>query len=238
MNTFVREAYTMAKDKCIADFLFEQGFNTPPSERVARETLIAGGLTNSTKRNICSDKLRRAQEMLALSLFRACSDHRCQLLATLEAGTRRVVTVADAGCQICGGKKARRSVAWAAYRLGLMGINRVLVIGGTPAEHDEISKHVRSRGSGRDRGRGGSPGQAAMEFRFVDGTRPGRASEAAAALMRWADLVVIWANAPLKHSVSATYAACAAGCREHARLVYASCTGAAAMLDQVVSGIA
>lgn len=216
----------MAKDKCIADFLIEQGFNTVASERAARETLIAGGLTNSTKRNISCDKLARARETLARTLFRVCTDERCQLLASLEAGARRTVTVTGAGCQVCGGKKAKRSVEWASYQLGSAGISRVLVVGGTRAEHDEILRHACLSGIGQ----GG-----ATEFRFVDGTKPGRASEAASAYLSWADLVVIWTNTPLKHTISGTYMA---GRRQCSKVVFANCTGAAAMLDQIVSGIA
>ncbi len=228
----------MAKDRCIADFLFEQGFNTVGSERAARETLMASGLTNSTKQNMSCDKLPRARKALASALFRACDDPKCQVMASLEAGTRRVVTVGMDGCEICGGKKAWRSLAWAAQRLGMLGISRVLVVGGTRAEHDEISRYACSRGWGRGCG---------VEFRFVDGTRPGRASEVADAFMSWAHLVVIWANTPLKHTVSNTYTAVrrerggGPGGKpgaERGRVVYASHTGAAAMLDQIVAKVA
>ena len=210
----------MAQDVAIADLLTQEGFDTLPAFQTAREVLISKGLTSARKTNIHIAKLPRVREALAGELYRACSDPLCQAMAELECGSRQVVTVSPAGCRICGGNNSRRCLEVASHLFQQHGIFRVLIVGGTNADHVEIARQVRGK---------------SVEFRFVDGTRAGRATQLAEAYTWWADLVVIWTNKPLKHSVSNTYT----GNRNAAgRVVYANRTGAAAMISQVARQIA
>jgi len=210
----------MAQDIAIADLLTQEGFDTLPAFQTAREVLISKGLTNARKTNIHVAKLPRVREALAGELYRACSDPLCQTIARLECGSRQVVTVSPAGCRICGGKNSRRCLEAASRLFQQHGICRVVIVGGTNTDHEEIARQARGK---------------SIEFRFVDGTRAGRATRIAGANIRWADLVVIWTNKPLKHSVSNTYT----GDRNRAgRVVYANRTGVAAMISQVVRQIA
>ncbi|MBP7868980.1 MAG: hypothetical protein KA002_02835 [Firmicutes bacterium] len=210
----------MAQDIAIADLLTQEGFDTLPAFQMAREVLIGRGLTNARKTNIHVAKLPRVREVLAGELYRACSDPLCQTIAKLECGSRQVVTVSPAGCRICGGRNSRRCLDAASRLFQQHGIFRVVIVGGTNTDHEEIARQARGK---------------SVEFRFVDGTRAGRAAQLAGANIRWADLVVIWANKPLKHSVSITYT----GNRNRAgRIVYANRTGVAAMISQVARQIA
>ena len=210
----------MAQDIAIADLLTQEGFDTLPAFQSAREVLISKGLTNAGKTNISAAKLPRVREVLAGELYRACSDPLCQTMARLECGSRKIVPVSSAGCRICGGKTSRRCMEAASRLLAQHGICRVVIVGGTSADHDEIAREARGK---------------SVKFRFVDGTRAGRATKLARAHISWADLVVIWTNKPLKHSVSNTYT----GNRSMAgRIVYANRTGVAAMISQVARQIA
>ena len=210
----------MAHDIAIADLLTQEGFDTLPAFQMAREVLIGRGLTNARKTNIHVAKLPRVREVLAGELYRACSDPLCQTMAKLECGSRRIVTVSPVGCRICGGKSLRRCLEVASRLFQQHGIFRVLIVGGTNTDHEEIERQARGK---------------SVLFRFVDGTRAGRATQLAEAYVRWADLVVIWTNKPLKHSVSITYT----GNRNRAgRIVYANRTGVAAMISQVARQIA
>jgi len=210
----------MAQDIAIADLLTHEGFDTLPAFQTAREVLISKGLTSARKTNIHIAKLPRVREVLAGELYRACSDPLCQTMAKLECGSRRIVTVSPVGCRICGGKSLRRCLEVASRLFQQHGIFRVLIVGGTNTDHEEIERQARGK---------------SVLFRFVDGTRAGRATQLAEAYVRWADLVVIWTNKPLKHSVSNTYT----GNRNRAgKVVYASRTGVAAMISQVARQIA
>jgi len=210
----------MAQDIAIADLLTQEGFDTLPAFQTAREVLISKGLTNARKTNIHVDKLPRVREALAGELYRACSDPLCQTMAKLECGSRQIVTVSPAGCRICGGKNSRRCLEAAGRLFQQHGILRVVIVGGTNTDHEEIARQVRGK---------------SVEFRFVDGTRAGRAARLAEANIRWADLVVIWTNRPLKHSVSNTYTGNRNG---DGRVVYANRTGVAAMISQVARHMA
>jgi hypothetical protein len=95
-----------------------------------------------------------------------------------------------------------------------------VILGGTRAGQREIAAYASSSN---------------VEFRFVDGTKHGRASQLAAPYSRWADLIVVWANTPINHTVSRTYKGV---CSESTKLVYATRTGVAGMFDEVVRQIA
>jgi hypothetical protein len=210
----------MAQDISIAALLAEEGFNTLAASRSARETLVRNGLTNHRKKNISVQKLSRVREVLVRELYRVCDDPWCQAIAGMEARGREIVTVAEDGCQVCRGAKSCRSLKAAALVFEKRQIRRVVIVGGTKAGHNEIAAHA--CGSG-------------VEFRFVDGTKPGRASQLAAEYARWADLMIVWANTPIKHTVSYTYKG---ACPKSTRLVYATRTGVAGMLYEVISQIA
>ena len=199
----------MAQDIAIADLLTQEGFDTLPAFQTAREVLIGKGLTSARKTNIHVAKLPRVREVLAGELYRACSDPLYQTIAKLECGSRQIVTVSSAGCRICGGKNSQRCLEAASRLFQQHGICRVVIVGGTNTDHEEIARQARGK---------------SVEFRFVDGTRAGRATQLAEAYIRWADLVV-----------SNTYT----GNRNRAgKVVYANRTGVAAMISQVARQIA
>ncbi len=210
----------MAQDMPIGALLAEEGFNTVASSRAAREALVRYGLTNHRKKNITVQKLSRVREILTREFYRACDDPWCQTVGVLEAEGREIVTVAGDACQVCGGKKSCRSLKVAALVFEKRQIRRVVILGGTRAGQREIAAYASSSN---------------VEFRFVDGTKHGRASQLAAPYSRWADLIVVWANTPINHTVSRTYKGV---CSESTKLVYATRTGVAGMFDEVVRQIA
>lgn len=210
----------MAQDMPISALLAEEGFNTVASSRAAREALVRHGLTNHRKKNITVQKLSRVHEVLTGEFYRVCNDPWCQSIADLEAEGREIVAVAGDACQVCGGKKSCRSLKVAALVFEKQQIRRVVILGGTRAGQREIAVHA----SGSN-----------VEFRFVDGTKHGRASQLAASYSKWADLMIVWANTPINHTVSRTYKGV---CLESTKFVYATRTGVAGMFDEVVRQIA
>ncbi len=68
-------------------------------------------------------------------------------------------------------------------------LRRMLIVGGTPAQHRDIEK-----------GASGS-----LSFRFIDGKSGNANKRGAIADLNWAQLMVIWASTPLPHSVSTPY---------------------------------
>lgn len=210
----------MAQDISIAEVLSGEGFDNRVALQLAREVLVNNGLTNWSKVNIHSSKRERIRNVLSAGLYRTCDDPICRCVAGLEAGARRIVVVSPANCEVCGGKKSRRVMEIANMVFQRKGISRIVVVGGTRVDHEEISRQARGKG---------------VEFRFVDGTKPARASRLCDPYSQWADLVIIWANTPLKHVVSYTYT----GNRSTSgKVVYANRTGVAAMIDQVLRQIA
>lgn len=184
----------------IADLLRELGYATPAAQRQARAALEAAGLTNARKQAIAASKRGRVERALAAALVRVCGDA-CAALARGDRNERRTpVVTGRAGCEICSGSNNRRAALQCVRALRKNGVRSVLVIGGSaPLQHElgELFAQVEAQ----------SPGSASsrISVEFVDGTKASHTQKEAIAEMNRAQLMVIWANTPLRHAVSRHY---------------------------------
>jgi hypothetical protein len=129
--------------------------------------------------------------VLAAGSLRVCGDPECERLARDgKPGARLVARVAPTSCLVCGGSNNRRAAGALAARLAATGVDRLLVVGGTPALHTELVRLLTPHG---------------IELRCVDGTHGSHTAKGAAQHLRWAQVVVIWGATPLPHKVSALY---------------------------------
>jgi hypothetical protein len=172
----------------IAAFLAADGFLTPEAQLEARGALEAAGLTRPGKSGMASDKLGRARMALEARLACHCQKTTCQ--AALAGDARRLVLVAAARCEICGGSNNQAAVREMVRSCIEHGVSHLLVVGGRPPLYSEILEHVAG---------------SALEIRFVDGTQPAPNQRQALMDCAWAEIVVIWAPSPLPHKVSARY---------------------------------
>lgn len=148
----------------------------------ARGTLEAAGLTNPRKSRISLAKLERAGAAIDGAWARLCG--RC---AEGHDGALPVLAVEPALCVACRGSGTRRALDELARRLPEAGVQRVVVVGGSPAFRHELERLG-----------------TAVELRLVDGTARRTGAEAARDV-DWADLVVVLGGTELAHKVSLLY---------------------------------
>ncbi len=176
------------KDETIAidRFLQDEGF-TGLNAVVARRALEGAGLTRPGKIGMSSQKLERARLVLRTELLRICDRPECS--SAMPGDARRVVEVSRPACDICGGSNNQGAVRRMVRACHAAGVDRVLIVGGTPRLHEAL------RGLLRD----------AVAVRFVSGLEKLPSLRDALMDCAWASLVVIWAPTPLPHKVSALY---------------------------------
>ena len=194
----------------IATLLSELGFDAPESQARARALLIENRLTTPAKQGISVAKRPRVEELLRAQFIVTCATPACK--AASHDGRTHVLTHDRRHCWICGGSDNRRAVEAAAEAFAAAGVKRIVIVGGSPAVHDELRQLQ-------------PPG---WELRLVDGTER-RTGDAARSDLRWADLVIVWGSTELDHKVSGHYT------REGLdKVVHVTRRGIAAILDEAV----
>ncbi|HEY5477448.1 MAG TPA: hypothetical protein VIK11_12130 [Tepidiformaceae bacterium] len=181
----------MTEVRLISDWLTTLGYDTVAAAEAARTVLEAAKFTQPRKRSMSVEKLSRAADLLAVHLVRACDQPACQRAAPAISPAHRLVvlTTSKNGCEVCGGSNNRSAATAFVEAARRAGVGRVLIVGGSPVHHRELSRLAGS----------------AVEFRFVDGAEGNHTKRDALANLQWADALVIWANTPLPHSVSVSY---------------------------------
>lgn len=174
----------------IEGFLAAEGFVTVDSAATARAALEAERITRPGKVGFSSLKLDRAREVIEARIARVCNRAECH--AVLEVDGRETVEVARHACEVCGGSNNQASMREMIVACRAAEVSRVLVVGGTPRQHDALSGLATGEG---------------LEIRFVSGTDKEPNQRDALSDCAWADLVVVWAPTPLSHKVSNLYAA-------------------------------
>ncbi len=183
MGTPVESPVGHASDALpIPELLANLGFSSTDAGRAARRVLEENHLTNPGKRNIHPAKIARVRRVLEEKLFRTCGSPSCATLA----GRREPVRVAGADCEVCGGRRINQALVRLGAEFQVARVRRVLVVGGSPATHTQLRSTL---------------GQSSAAFDLIDGTRPPK-TRRARALADGADLIVIWGNTILSHSVS------------------------------------
>jgi len=168
----------------IDDFLRSEGYDSEEALHEARVVLERHKLTRPGKRAFVAEKLARARIALDNSLLRVCAGCRPQA----PRGPKLPVPVTAVHCELCSGSNNRRAATRCLDALRRAGVERVLVVGGTPPQQQDL----------RDLLRG-------IDLRCVDGTRASHSQKDAEFNKRWAELVVIWAPTPVRHAVSDLY---------------------------------
>lgn len=175
----------MGKSVDRSRLLKDLGYGHPRAEAAALDALVAADLTNPRKQGIAAAKRERVREVLERALLRVCA--RCEAEATGD-GRVRVPAESARHCDLCGGSDNRIAVREAAEACRRAGVERVAVIGGSPASHEAL------RGLWPD----------GVELRIVPGTDRHTAAQARANLA-WADVVLVWGSTQLDHKVSLLY---------------------------------
>lgn len=179
----------MAGDSALADVFAELGFRSDAAQRDAMAALVAAGLTTGRKARIPAAKLDAVRATLAARFVVACARQPCR--TALAADPRTIVDAAQPGdCTICHGSANEPAVDAAIDAMRARGLARLVVVGGSPATHEELRTLVAAR----------------LQLRVVDGTERRTGSDAKADLA-WADLVVIWGSTQLDHKTSRLYTA-------------------------------
>lgn len=132
-------------------------------------------------------KIPRARAILQAKATRCC-EH-CWPLA--EDDPARVL-VLTRHCVICNGSNNRRAALELKATMSRVAASRLLVVGGTPANHRALKRLLED---------------ADIELRCIDGAVHAPTQKEAWGDLQWADITVIWASTPLPHKVSNLYTA-------------------------------
>ncbi len=179
----------MAQDKDIAELVSDLGFATPDHLALARRALEEAGLTRAGKQRLSLEKLERAQRALRERFALACASPVCQAaMQKARPAAELLLLPSTAGCEHCGGSDNRRAVLRLAEACRRCNVRRILVVGGSPALHDELNRTRLPE----------------WELRLVSGTER-RTLDRARSDLEWADLVLIWGGSELDHKVSSLY---------------------------------
>lgn len=174
----------------IEQFLRSEGFESGQSQQRGRDALERAGFTHPGKKAFVATKRAAAERLLAATFLRACSDACRRIDRAGDGQAREMVTVARASCEVCEGSNNVRAAIGCVRILARRGIERVVVVGGTPNQHAAMKELF---------------ADTAVEIRYVDGTQSGHSAKDALANRRWAQLVIVWSPTPLRHAVSDLY---------------------------------
>jgi len=179
----------MAADRDIAEVLHGLGFVTPELAQRARQELETNGLTRPGKQRMAVAKITTMETLLRSRFSLACSSPVCeQAMRRARPAATLLRVPSTAQCEYCGGSDNRRAILRLAEACRRRGVSRVLVVGGSPALHGELTQ---SRPDG-------------LDLRLVSGTER-RTSDRAKADVEWAQMVLIWGGSELDHKVSSLY---------------------------------
>lgn len=180
------EEVTMSSEDILnrSALLTDLGYSHPEAQAEAVEILIIAKLTARHKIGILAAKRERCLRALLDHLCRRCK--RCK--ATPSDGRRIVPVGRETECDICHGSPNALAVSQAAEACHRSGIFRIVIVGGSPSLHQEMSRLC----------------PPSIHLRFVVGDDVHRKQEARSN-QRWAELIVIIGGSILKHSVSTLY---------------------------------
>lgn len=177
----------MSADVEINGWLDSLGFGAGPSRLAARAALEEAQLTRTGKVRMSDQKLARASELLHARFALHCPSPAC-VEAARDSGRSPVLASSKALCPHCGGSDNARATQELLAGCAAAGIQRLLVVGGSPSVREELRAALGS----------------ALELRTVDGTER-RTQERARGDLEWAQLVLVWGATELDHKVSSHY---------------------------------
>lgn len=204
----------MSADVSIDDWLRTHGYGLPNSREQARAALEAAGLTRAGKQRMSTEKVQKVQSLLRQSFALHCEDKACRAHAA-ASGRTPLLGDPKSACERCGGSANQRAETALLEACRAHGVNKVVVVGGSPAVREELEEAL----------------GAALQLRLVDGTER-RTSDRAKSDLEWADLVLVWGASELHHKVSWLYTQGPAQHRK--KVVLVARRGVAALLDAAV----
>jgi hypothetical protein len=207
----------VSADVEIDGWLDSLGFGAGVSRLAARAALEEAQLTRAGKARMSEQKLARASALLQARFSLHCSSPACHQAAR-ASGRSPLLTSNKTLCPQCGGSDNARATQELLAACASVGIQRLLVVGGSPSVREELRDALGS----------------ALDLRTVDGTER-RTQDRARGDLEWAHLVVLWGATELDHKVSSHYAHPSP---EHRRkLVHVARRGIAALSAAAVAHI-
>lgn len=174
----------------IDEFLAAEGFLTPWARHQGRAILEQAGLTRAGKSGIAPEKVAPARQALSRGALRTCGDADCARLGAVKLDGRLLVEGPPASCEVCHGSNNRRAALVLAEACRAAKVTRLLILGGTVANHAELRDLMTASG---------------VDLRCVDGASQNITKKDAIRDLAWAELMVVWASTPLAHKVSVSY---------------------------------
>ena len=174
----------MSSDVAIDEWLGAQGFGLPTSATAARAALEKAGLTRAGKQRISTEKVPKAEAVLAETFTLHCASPECVAFAKARSSS----TPSEFCHARCGGSDNRRAETEFLEACRKAGARKIVVVGGSPAVRQELEQSLGPH----------------VELRLVDGTER-RTADRAKADLEWADLVLVWGGTELHHKVSMQY---------------------------------
>jgi hypothetical protein len=172
-------------------------------------------ITNPKKTRMSEQKLARAEAVLAERFFRVCCAAACTQTAA-QSGREPLLVEPRTHCESCGGSNNRRAVGDFIEACRNKRVQRVVIVGGSPAVREELEEQLDGH----------------IELRMVDGTERHTADKARHNL-EWADLVLVWGATELHHKVSAHYTNGPPGLGH--KVIHVTRRGVAALLAEAVA---
>lgn len=177
----------MSGDVAIDAWLTEHGYGLPAAKARARAALEASGLTRAGKLRMSDEKLPKVLELLRTRFCLHCPTPECVGFAKGSA-REPLACNPKSTCERCGGSDNRRAETDLIDACRVAGVQRLVVVGGSPAVREELDAALGK----------------ALELRMVDGTER-RTIDHSRADMQWGDLVLLWGASELHHKVSMQY---------------------------------
>ncbi len=177
----------MSSDVAIDAWLTGHGYGLPPARARAHTAMEEAQLTRAGKLRISAEKLPRVEQLLREKLCLHCVTPACQAFAK-ASGREPLICDPRSACERCGGSNNRRAEADLIEACTRAGVEKLVIVGGSPAVREELE---------------GALGKA-LSLRMVDGTER-RTNDNAKADMVWGDLVLLWGASELHHKVSMHY---------------------------------
>jgi hypothetical protein len=174
-------------DMAIDELLESLGYASCESRMLARKALVDAGLTNERKQRIAASKVEAVKAELRQRFAVVCLRDSCGAAAG-SSGRALIYCARPTDCSVCGGSANQAAIDGVIEQLRERKLHRLVVVGGSPATHEEVLKLVGER----------------LELRLISGTDQ-RNSAAAKADLVWADLIVVWGGTQLDHKVSKLY---------------------------------
>ena len=170
------------KDVSLTDLLSDHGFEGKDAD-TALSLLQKSGFTRPGKKRIAIRKTSDVSEALKAEFIRICQKDAC--IRGAAGDPRRLVRTNARYCDICGGQDNRRAVDEMLCAMRYGGLEKLLVVGGSPNARRELKRLC----------------DTSCELRFItDEDNPTR--NRIVPQMDWADMVLVWASTQISHKAT------------------------------------